>query len=182
MPFIFQPSDGAQRACWVGDERLSSEGWRLQHYQWKVSCDQPVLCAFKTWFLKTLLVTSWSLFLLVFTYLVLKYPTDDFLGLFRWNCHKRWCFLEYKAILTKAIVTSIKFHPTISLQSQMCGWREWIEWSALIKCLDIWANSLKQFNKKHKENSEENMHVDIGANFLLIIEYIFFVFQCCWWC
>ena len=51
-----------------------------------------------------------------------------------------------------------------------------MEWLALIKCLDIWANSLKQFNKKRVENSEENMHVDIGANFLLIIECIFFVF------
>ena len=30
------------------------------------------------------------------------------------------------------------------------------------------------------ENSEENMRVYIGANVLLIIEYIFFVFQCCW--
>ena len=38
-----------------------------------------------------------------------------------------------------------------------------MEWLALMikKCLDVWANSLKQYNKKHVENSEENKHVAI---------------------
>ena len=42
---------------------------------------------------------------------------------------------------------------------------KWMEWLALMikKCLDVWTNSLKQYNKKHVENSEENTHVDIGA-------------------
>ena len=29
------------------------------------------------------------------------------------------------------------------------------------KCLDVWANSLKKYNKKHIENNEESTHVDI---------------------
>ena len=36
-------------------------------------------------------------------------------------------------------------------------------YSALIKCLDVWTNSLKQYKKKHTKNSEENIHVDTGA-------------------
>ena len=38
-----------------------------------------------------------------------------------------------------------------------------MEWSALMikKCLDVWANSLKKYNKKHIENNEESTHVDI---------------------
>jgi len=38
-----------------------------------------------------------------------------------------------------------------------------MEWSALMinKCLDVCANSLKKYNKKHIENREENIHVDI---------------------
>ena len=40
---------------------------------------------------------------------------------------------------------------------------KWMEWSALTikKCLDVWANSLKKYNKKHIENNEESTHVDI---------------------
>ena len=32
-----------------------------------------------------------------------------------------------------------------------------------MKCLDVWPNSLNQHRKKYMENSEENMHIDIGA-------------------
>ena len=31
------------------------------------------------------------------------------------------------------------------------------------ECLDVWANSLKQYHKKCMKDSKENMHVDIGA-------------------
>ena len=62
------------------------------------------------------------------------------------------------------ILTSIKYFLTISLllNVQMHRSGEWMEWSALMikKCLDVWANSLKKYNKKH---IEENTHVDIGA-------------------
>ena len=32
-----------------------------------------------------------------------------------------------------------------------------------MKCLDVQTNSLNQLNKKHMENSNENIHVDIGG-------------------
>ena len=37
-----------------------------------------------------------------------------------------------------------------------------MQWSALIKCLDIWTNSLKQYIKKYMENSEENIMLISG--------------------
>lgn len=37
-----------------------------------------------------------------------------------------------------------------------------MKWSALIKFLDIWTNSLKQYIKKYMENSEENIMLISG--------------------
>ena len=80
-------------------------------------------------------------------------------------CVTKLCYKYYDYITDS--FTSIYAHNTLLKFSlplnQMYRSGEWIEWSALMikKCLDVWANSLKKYNKKHIENNEESTHVDI---------------------